>query len=254
MHLMKYHITTIWLIATLLLLLTSRPVTAQASEHRLILGGDFGRQTATHSRLEMAEFELFLESGSFESSYHIASDKVLDGGGSVRLWRRLGAGIYFSRFKTTSTVRISAMVPHPFFFGFGRNATATVPALERQEIAVHLQAQYWLPAGERLLATFFFGPTFFNVKQDQISSIQTLEQGFPFDVVDITSHQRVSESRKAIGYNIGVDIVQFVLDHLGLAAQLRYSRGTAAIKLNHNWQPALELGGLHVLGGVRIGF
>ena len=251
---MKYHITTIWLIATLLLLLTGRPVTAQPSEHRLIFGGDFGRQTSTHRRLEMAEFELFLESGSFESSYHIASDKVLDGGGSVRLGKRLGAGIYFSRFKTTSAASISAMVPHPFFFGFGRNASATVPDLERQEIAVHLQAQYWLPVGERLLVTFFFGPTFFNVKQDQISSIQTLEQGFPFDRVDITSHRRVSASKKAIGYNIGVDIVQFVLDHLGLAAQLRYSRGTSAVSLNNSGQPALELGGLHVLGGVRVGF
>ena len=264
MHLLRHRVSTIGPAVALVLLLTAGPAAAQTAEHRFILGGDFGLQAATHSRLETAEFELFIETARFESRYDIDSDTVFDGGGSVRLWKRAGAGVYYSSFQTASTTAIAAEVPHPFFFGFERDTTGTVPALKRRETAVHLQAQYWFPVGERLLVTLFLGPTWFDVKQDQVSFIQTAERGFPFEAVDIVGHRRVSAIETAIGYNIGFDMAYFglcsalggaaVLDHLGLAVQLRYSRATAGVKLNGNRQPALELGGLHVLGGARIGF
>ena len=264
MHLTRRRVSTIGPAVALVLLLTTGPAAAQPAEYRFILGGDFGLQAATHSRLERAEFELFIETARFESRYDIDSDTVFDGGGSVRLWKRAGAGVYFSSFQSASTAAITAEVPHPFFFGFERDTTGTVPALKRRETAVHLQAQYWFPFRENLLVTAFVGPTWFDVKQDQVSFVQTAERGFPFEVVDIVGHQRVSATETATGYNIGVDVAYFglrnplggaaVLDHLGLAFQLRYSRATASVRLNGNRQPALELGGLHVLGGARIGF
>ena len=256
-------IDLIGLVVSLTVLASAGPVQAQAADLRFIVGGSVGNQTATHQRLETVDFELFHEKGTFDSQYEISSGWVFDGGGSMRFWRRAGLGVFVSTFRTTSTATIKAQVPHPHFFGLPRVASGTASSLKRRELAVHVQGQYWLPVRNWLLLTGFYGPTFFRVQQDQVAGIQTAEE-FPFEQVVMVGHSAVTASKTTIGYNIGFEATfldlndasepDTILDRLGLAFQLRYSRGTSPVQLKGSDQPALELGGLHVMGGIRVGF
>ena len=256
-------IVLVWLMVSLAVLASAGPVQAQAADRRLLVGASVGNQVATRQRLETVDFELFQEQGTFDSQYKISSDWIFDGGGSMRFWRRAGLGVFVSTFRTTSTATTEAQVPHPHFFGLPRVASGTASSLKRRELAVHVQGQYWLPVRNWLLLTGFYGPTFFRVKQDQVAGIQTAEE-FPFEQVVMVGHRAVTASETAIGYNIGFEATFFnlgdasesdtILDRLGLAFQLRYSRGTSPVQLKGNDQPALELGGLHVMGGIRVGF
>ena len=73
-------------------------------------------------------------------------------------------------------------------------------------------------------------------------------------------------SVKSWGYHVGVDLAYHGLrrigvlsrsalfDHVGVGVLVRYSRSRPSIELQGIEQPDLQLGSLHAVGGLRVGF
>ena len=250
----------------------SRAEAQSLADRRVVAGFSGGVQFVKDAFMNAVDFELFQETGRFRASYDITTDTAFDGGIAYRVWKRLGVGVEVSHFYERTTASLEADVPHPFFFSFPRMTTGFAGGLTRREVGVHIQAQYWHVLGDDLLVRAFLGPTFFNVSHDLVSGIVTFEPGLDFnserglDEVDLVDHRSTKTSASAAGFNVGFDASYFglrnlrflgssdVLDHFALAFVLRYSRGTAAIEINGGAQPALELGGTHIAGGVRVAF
>ena len=99
-----------------------------------------------------------------------------------------------------------------------------------------------------------------------VSGIETSEQGFPFDSVDIAESHVERLSVKSCGYHVGVDLAYHgfrnvgllrrsaLFDHVGVGVLVRYSRSRPPIELLGVEQPALRLGSLHAVGGLRVEF
>ena len=252
---------------TLATVVAASPAEAQVTrDSRFVVGADIGVKTTINTRLDSVDFELFEETSRFNTAQELGRGTVYGVGGSARVWKRLGVGVYASRIRTASTATIEADVPHPFFFEFPRSASAQVGRLIHRELALHLRGEYWLPIGNQLLVTLSAGATYFDASQDLVSEITTAERGFPFEAVDIASATTQELSTTATGFNVGIDAAFFglrqlgflrnfeTLDHVGLALALRYSRATPGVQFQEQNQPALELGGTHVVGGVRVAF
>jgi hypothetical protein len=222
--------------------------------HRFILTANAGVQALSVTRTDSVNFELYAETGTFEATQTIGPDPVFDGGVAMRLWRRMAVGVAVSHAQGQTDATIDALVPHPFFFGFHREAHGTANNLDHRELGVHLQGQFWIPLSSSILLTVSGGPTYFNATQDLVMEITTEEVGFPFDDVDIVSHTTRRISTDALGYNVGVDVAYFLHDRIGLGFTARYSHATPGFDLEGVRQPPLELGGLHTVAGVRVGF
>ena len=241
--------------------------TAQVARNsRFVISGDVGVQTTVNTRIDRVNFDLFAETGRFAATQDLGPGTVFDAGFSVRVWKRFGVGLSGSYVETVSAATIDADVPHPFFFEFPRPASGLATGLKHREGAVHLQGQYWIPLGDRLLLTVFVGPTFFGATQDLVAEITTVERGSPFDEVDVVAHSSERISTSALGYNIGFDLAFFglrqllfletfeMLDRVGVGFKLRFGRATPSVRFKEQFQPALELGGTNVFGGLRLAF
>ena len=161
---------------------------------------------------------------------------------------------------------MAKVATQPFFFEFPRSVTGSAGDLTHRELAIHVQGQYRMPLGDPLSLLLFLGPTRFETRQELVAELTTAERGFPFDEVDIVSHTSQTVSVTGMGYNIGFDLTYFglrqlgflgrfeILDRVGVALMLRYSRAAPSVRFAGEFQPALELGGTHALGGLRLAF
>ena len=242
---------------------------ADAQIHRdaqFVVSANTGIQTTVNTRTDRVNFELFAETGNFAATQILGRTDVYDIGIAGRVWKRFRLGGVAAYTGHSSTATIDAEVPHPFFFEFPRTASGVSTKLGHREWAFHLQGQYWLPLGEKSILTLFVGPSVFNANQELVTSILTTERGFPFDIVNLATDTTEIVSITAMGFNLGFDLSYFGLkqlgvlgkserlDHLGVAVTARYSRAAPGIELKGQFQPALELGGTQIAGGIRVVF
>jgi len=249
-----------------LLIVPGRVAAQSVPGHRITVGANIGAHTGSASRTDVAEFSALREIGSVRGTQTIGPYTVFDGSGSTLVWKRLGVGLAVSHAGGKTTASVEAEVPHPFFFDFHRTATASATDLERRELIYHVSAQLAIPLGSSTRLTVLGGPSRFDASQDLVSGIETSEQGFPFDSVDIAASQVERLSVKSWGYHVGVDLAYHGLknismlsgsalfDHLGVGVLIRYSRSRPSIELRGVEQTLLELGSLHAVGGLRVGF
>ena len=242
------------------------PSTRPTRRHRFVLGVNAGAQALSESRTDILEFEQFAETGSFSARQTIGPEWLLDGGLALRLVGWLGVGLAVSYGQGHNVADLLAEVPHPFFFDFHREASAVAPGLAHEELAVHGQAQIWIPVSPAWRVTVGFGPTYFDAAQEVVTAITAVEIGFPFDDAEVTPRHTQRVRRTDVGYHVSVDVAYFglrqlgflsrfeTLDHVGLGFLSRYSRGAARVSVAGAAQPELTLGGLHLTGGIRVGF
>ena len=244
------------LLGITLAFLTSTPLAAQSlNTRRVLVGFALGKQFVKDSVWNEVDFTVFRETAKFEANYDITTDTAIDGGIAVRVWKRMGIGIVLSHYNKPTTAYIKAEVPHPFFFSFPRTTTGTTDDITRRELGVHLQVQYWRPISDNLLVRGVIGPSFFSIRHDLVSEIVTKERGFDYSMVDIVGYKTITaRNGNALGYNVGLDISYFVRKHVALVLELRYSRGTSDVVFANRAQPALELGGTHLAGGLLFAF
>ena len=95
--------------------------------------------------------------------------------------------------------------------------TGDAVGLERNELAVHVQAQLRAPLGSRLQVTLFGGPSFFRVEQELVTSFNWSET-YPFDDAGFNSATTSGAKGLSIGFNAGADVAYFFARHVGRSA------------------------------------
>ena len=245
---------------------TSPAAAQSAGARRFVLSANVGVQAQSASRTDVANFDLNREVGVVRASQSLGPYPVFDGGGSMRVWRRLGAGLAVSHAQGQSTATIEADVPHPFFFEFDRTAAGSRRGLGHREVAYHIFAQFRVPLSTATVLTLSGGPSYFNAFQQLITEITTRERGFPFDEVDIVSTEVERASATAWGYNVGFDVAYWgsrlnpfqqlgLPDRVGVGLGVRYSWAKPELELRGLRQAqALQVGVVHAVAGVRVAF
>ena len=245
---------------------TSHASAQSAAERRVVLSANVGVQAQSASRTDVASFDLNREVGMLRASQSLGPYLMFDGGGSLRVWKRLGFGVAVSNTQGDATATIEADVPHPFFFEFDRTATASRPRLTHRELAYHIYGQFRVPLSTTTLLTLSGGPSYFDASQELIAEIDTSERGFPFDEVDIVSTDVDRVSATTWGYNVGFDLAYWgsrlnpfqclgLPDRVGVGFGVRYSWAKPELELRGRRQAqALQVGVVHAVGGVRVAF
>ena len=153
-----------------------------------------------------------------------------------------------SRFQSTGCAGVTAGLPQPFHLEQFRAVDGSAAAT-RQETAVHVQLRVGATVGPRLEVTLFGGPTFFDVEQTLVSDI-LFEETYPYDTAPFSSAPTVLRSVTAVGFHTGVDLATYLTPTVGVGR----SSGSAAPRPNGGGMLAVETGGLHVGGGLRLRF
>lgn len=236
-------------------LLAAGGAAAQPSpEPDRIASVNLGMQFINDAFMNRVTFRQYRETGHFDAHYDVTNHYSIDGDISFRLWRWLGLGVAVSHVAEPTTAFVEAVVPNPYFFNVPRLTDGVRRGLNRREIGLHVQGQLWRVFGETFLLRATWGPTIFIVRQDLVSQIGTLESRIDFDRVSLTSHRATTVTAGSLGLNLGFDGTLFLTERIGIGFNVRYSRGTATIRLRHRSPTPVELGGSHAAGGLRIAF
>jgi hypothetical protein len=212
---------------------------------RAVISVNGGYQSASQTFREEQTFSLHQETARYTSSYEVKSAPTVDAGGFVRLWRQVGVGVAFTSFKDDRDITIEGTLPHPFVFDRGRAISGTAPGT-REEIAVHLNAAYFLPLNRKLLIVAFGGPSFFSAKQSVVGTI-SYSESYPYDTATFTSANVEQEKESKVGFNVGADVSYYFTKYIGVGGIVRFSRASVPFSLGD-----LDVGGAEVGGGIRI--
>src|SRR5688572_21135258 len=142
-------------------------------------------QTAGKDFGETVTFVENAENGTFTTDYTVDSGPALNISAGVSLWRNIGAGVGVTRFSKSSPSSLEASVPHPFFFNRARSVTGDIGGLQREELAVHIQARASFTPSPKIQGVVFGGPSFFSVKQDIVNDFEITES-YPYDTAEFS--------------------------------------------------------------------
>ena len=212
-----------------------------------------GTQATSTEFTTRATLTLHREDGDLRADYGVDAGAFIDLGASVRFWRQVGLGVGVSRFQTTGGAGVAAGLPHPFHFEQFRTVDGSAAAT-RQETAVHVQLRVGATVGMRLDVTLFGGPTFFDVAQTLVSDV-LFEEIYPYDTATFSSAPTVQRSATAVGFNAGLDLATYLTPTVGVGVLVRFSRAMVDLaRPDGGGALAVEAGGLHVGGGLRLRF
>jgi len=202
----------------------------------------------TSSRRENAE------DGSVSATYGLGKAATLDVAGGARLWRQFGLGVGITRLSFSSPGSVNASVPHPIFFNRPRSVNGDVAGLERQELAVHVQARGTFPISRRADVSVYGGPSFFQVNQGLITDVSYSET-YPYDTAQFAGARTTNANATTIGFNVGSDFAYFFSRNAGIGATIQFSRGTADLQGGLLGAPVrISAGGPDVGAGLRLRF
>ena len=164
------------------------------------------------------------------------------------MWRNLAVGAGISLFSRQDSLQVTAQLPHPFHFDRPRAISGTAADLAREETALHVQAMWLAPVGERVEIAVFGGPSFVNVTQDVMTGVR-FTQAYPYDAAEYTGIDRAARSASATGFNVGADVGFYFTRWLGAGGAVRFTRANADLD-----GVEIEAGGLLATAGLRVRF
>jgi len=208
---------------------------------------NFGSQTIARRHTNEGSLPLYEEVATWDSSFGVGNNTLIDVSGGVRLWRNFGVGVGFSSYKDTASASVNASIPDTLIFDSPHASSATVDGLEHKERAVHLSAVFVLPIIDKLDVTVSAGPSFYTLKKDVVSNI-TVANG----ATSIGSVQTSNLSENTTGGHVGFDVRYRIYKWIGAGVFARYS--TASINTDAVSEGKIEVGGLNYGGGLRIVF
>jgi hypothetical protein len=217
----------------------------------LSLNGTY--QTTSNGFTAAMTFTQNVEAGNLTTTYDLARRPVLDVGGMGRVWRNLAVGAAVTWLSESVDGNVSASIPHPFVFNAPRTVTGTVADVSRQEIALHMDAAWVVPAGQKTQIAIFGGPSVYHVNQGLVTDV-TASSVYPYDTATFVSGITVKESKSQLGFNAGVDITFRPSKHVGVGGIVRYSRASLQFPMASGPEVTVRAGGLQVGGGLRVGF
>jgi hypothetical protein len=247
------------LLQTTLIVLTATLVTAPAvfAQAGTLAGRGFllvngGYQISSHDFEQVSTLRANVEDGSFTTDYDVKSGPSFDVAGGANVWRRLAVGVGVTRFSRSTPSTLTGSVPHPFFFDRLRSVSGDIAGLEREELAIHVDAIATVPIGARLQVMAFGGPSFFRVKQDMVSTF-TWAETYPFDDASFSSATIVDADGSKLGFNVGADVGFFFSRQVGVGGTIRFSAATVEIDAAGGTHD-VKAGGVHAGGGLRLRF
>jgi hypothetical protein len=116
---------------------------------------------------------------------------------------------------------------------------------------VHLR--WFAPVPGPVQVSLFAGPSFFSVEQDLVTTV-TFTQDFPFDTASFVSAETRRHSESVTGYHLGVDATFFFTRHIGVGGLVRVSRASVDLASADGGLVPVDLGGVQLSGGLRLGF
>lgn len=209
---------------------------------------DFGSLSFTDSKT----FDLFQETARFDSSYEVGSGAGFDGGIQFDVTPRIGVAASVSVTDRDAEASFSASLPHPLFFDQPRDVSGSASGLTYKEQSIHVGLTLRGSSG-KLDFTGLGGVTFFKVEADLVANVE-FDQLYPFDTVTLTGASQVSAEDSPIGFHIGGRIDYRFSDHVGLGAQLRFSRATAELSIPEVTSVEIDAGGAQAAVGIRLYF
>ncbi len=232
------------------------PARVAAAQERFRISISAGHQPTRTSFAEEQTFDQYLEQGSFTFGRTLDKAVFFDGGVAVRLWRRLHAGAAVSIFEDRGAGAVTARVPHPLYFEKPRTVTGEVSDVTRREIGQHISAGWQIPDVDGLDLIVFGGPSIFTTEQ---LFVTTLTMGldkevYPFDSLAFPGTVTEKDRKHVLGYHAGVDMMWRFTNTIGAGALLRYTHGRKDFTPTGGDPVEIEVGGLHVGGGVRLMF
>ena len=172
-------------------------------------------------------------------------------GAAVRLVPRFWVGVQYAMSEMKPDASVTAVIPHPILFNAPRTVEGSTEATHSEQ-NVHVELMYVLPV-QAVDVKVTGGPTFFNVKQDFVSSV-AINETYPFDTATYASATTKRLSNTAVGFNVGVDISRPLSSHLAVGGLVRYSRADVKFDEATIGQQTVKAGGVELAGGVRIRF
>jgi hypothetical protein len=198
-------------------------------------------------------FEANAETGTIDARYPGKTGVLADVTAGFRVRGRLGIAVGVSRSTSSGTASVSAEIPHPFFDNRDRHVDGDASGISRTETAVHGQLYYDLrPKGPWRLRVFA-GPSYFNVEQEVVTSVEAAET-FPFDAAEFRSASTARAKGTGIGFNGGVDVARMFSRRIGVGVLIRYARAGFDLNAPDSRRVSTDGGGLQAGGGVRILF
>ena len=240
-----------WIAVATALLAWASPATAQDS--RVFISVNGGSQVTSTDFADNVVFTEFVEEGDSNAAYDIDSGAIFDIGGGVRLPFNLGIGGGVSRFDKNNDASVNARIPHPFFFDRDRSIAGSAAGLTRTETSVYLQVRWFAPIPDAVELSVFGGPTYFSVTQGLVTAVE-FSQIYPFDVATFTAVASGTQTESAVGYNVGADVGFFFSRYVGIGALARFSRASLDLVSEDSGRISVDVGGLHVGGGLRLRF
>jgi len=208
---------------------------------------NFGSQTIARRQTNEGNFPIYDEIATWDTSFGVGNNTLVDISGGMRLWRNLGVGVGFSRYKDTSSAPVNASIPDTLIFDSPHASSTTVDGLNHEERGIHLSAVFVIPIIDKLDLSITAGPSFYPLKKDVVSDITVANGG-----TTIASVLKSSLSENATGGHVGFDVRYRIYKWIGAGIFARYS--TASINTNAVGEGKIEIGGLNYGGGLRIVF
>jgi hypothetical protein len=207
-----------------------------------------GKETIEQS----TTFDVYDETATASATQSVKNGGgMFDVGGGYRT-NRYGIGISYTQFKSNNSASYSGSIPHPIFFDRPRTTSATLDGLEHTEHVVHVQAYYFVPVARKMDVGVFIGPSFFSVKQDFVTGLNTFTESSDFATVSIpASYTTVKDS--PVGFNIGGELTYTVTPNVAGAFLLRFSRANADFEVD-GATTSMNVGNVQVGAGIRLRF
>lgn len=219
---------------------------------RVTISVNGGYQPSTTDFDDRFTFDLNHETASVETAYPVDAGPLFDAGFGLRLWKGLGVGVAVSRFTGDGTVVVTASLPHPLFFQRLRNVSGETSGIAREEIAVHVQAQYQLPPFGKLYVVAFGGPSLLDIKQAIVTDVNFTED-YPYDTASFVGVDSRRIAGTATGFNVGADVRWMFTRHFGVGGLVRFTRAKVDLDTD-NRTVRVDAGGAQVGAGVRLAF
>jgi hypothetical protein len=232
---------------------TAKP-TRPAPIDRIYISVNGAFQTGGDNFGETVTFRENAEDGRFTTDYDVKSGPALNVSVGATLWRNVGVGVGVTRYSKNTPTTFSASVPHPFFFNRARAVDGDVPGIEREELAVHVQARATFVPTRRIQAVVFGGPSFFTVKQDVVSDFEITEM-YPYDTATFSRGIATEVDESKIGFNVGADVGYFFTRQVGVGGSVQWAGTTIEAPASGGTGTFdIKAGGLQAGGGLRLRF
>lgn len=195
---------------------------------------------------------LYDETATFTYAQSLGSKPIFDVSADYRVSGNVSIGGGWSMYSDSSPMTVSAAIPHPLIVGQPRTVTVEAADAKHTTQTINLYVAWRFPASAKMDLVVSGGPSIFMVNQDQVTELTVAPESFPFTAPPtVTSVNVNSSSKTVIGLNVGLDAAYMITPRYGFGGGARYTYGSANLE---GLSDSLTVGGLQVLGGLRLRF